>query len=243
MRVLGRALGSLSRRLERPELLAAFDRNARQVQHEELAIRAILAAALRDSAAYVDIGTNRGQVLGVAAEVAPAASLVAFEPIPALAAALRVRFPQVDCRELALGDEPGRTEFCHFHKLDGWSGLRRSPEVSDEAGDPEMIEVTVSTLDRELPEAAPAILKIDVEGAELGVLRGARETLARAHPLILLEHVPSAAALYGARSEEIWDLLSELGYELLALTHGSPLSRDAFAAAEGDVNWLARPAR
>ncbi len=238
--MLGRALGSLSRRLDRPELLAAFDRNALQVQREALAMRAVLAAVLCDGSPYVDVGTNRGQVLGIAAEVAPAARLVAFEPIPALAEQLRLSFPEIDCRQMALGAEPGRAEFCHFRRLDGWSGLRRSPVVSDEQGDPETIEVTVSTLDRELPDARPSVLKIDVEGAELDVLRGARETLARAHPLILLEHVPSAAALYGARSEQIWDLLAELGYELRALTGGPPLGRDAFAAPGATVNWLAR---
>ena len=234
----------LSRRLGKPELLAAFDPHALQSQREEVAMRAALAATLGGAATYIDVGTNRGQVLAEAARVAPAARLIAFEPIPALAAELATSFPGIDVRRLALGAEPGRAEFCHFRKLDGWSGLRRSPAITDEQGAPELIEVSVSTLDLELAAVEPTAIKIDVEGAELGVLRGGRETLARSRPLVVFEHVPEAAALYGAGSVEIWDELSGLGYELLALTGGAPLDRQGFAAAAGGgsvVNWLARP--
>ena len=242
MSVLRRGAGVLSRRLGRPELLAAVDPHARQAQREEVAIRAVLAACLRGEPTYVDAGTNRGQVLRDAALVAPRARLIAFEPVPALAAGLRAAFPGLDCRELALGAEQGRAQFTHFRKLDGWSGLRRSPEISDEQGAPETIEVTVSTLDHELAGIDPAVVKIDVEGAELDVLRGGREMLARSQPILVFEHVPSAAALYGAATEEIWELLTGLGYELSELTGSPPLTREGFLAAAGTaVNWLGRP--
>ncbi len=234
----------VSRKLDRPELLAAVDRHARQALREEVAIRAVLAASLREGSSYVDVGTNRGQVLAEAALVAPAAHLIAFEPVPALAAELRSRFPALDCRELAVGASEGSAEFTHFRKLDGWSGLRRSPAISDERGAPEQIEVRVSTLDRELAGGpGPDVLKVDVEGGELDVLRGGRGTLARARPLIVFEHVAEAAALYGASSGELWDELSGLGYEILALTGGPPLDRERFCASGGEVNWLARPRR
>ncbi len=242
MSVLRRGAGALSRRLGRPELLAVLDPHARQAQREEVAIRAVLAASLHGAPTYVDAGTNRGQVLGEAARVAPRAHLIAFEPVPALAVGLRAAFPGLDCRELALGAEQGRAEFTHFRKLDGWSGLRRSPEVTDEQGAPETIEVSVSTLDVELARVDPAVVKVDVEGAELDVLRGGREMLARSRPILVFEHVPSAAALYGASSEELWELLNGLGYELLELTGSPPLTREGFLAATGTaVNWLARP--
>jgi FkbM family methyltransferase len=243
VRGLRRGIGALSRRLGRPELLAAVDPHARQAQREEVAIRAVLATSLRGQPTYVDAGANRGQVLRDAALVAPRARLIAFEPIPALAAGLRAAFPGIDCRELALGAEQRRAEFTHFRKLDGWSGLRRSPEVTDEQGAPETIEVAVSTLDLELAGVDPAVVKIDVEGAELDVLRGGREMLARSRPVLVFEHVPSAAALYGASTEQLWELLAGLDYELLELTGGPPLTRQGFlsAAAGTAVNWLARP--
>ncbi len=242
MTLMRRAVAWTSRRLDRPELLAAVDRHAREAMLEDVAIRAVLAASLGEESSYIDIGTNRGQVLAQAALVAPGARLVAFEPVPALAAQLRTSFPGLDCRELALGATEGPAEFTHFRKLDGWSGLRRSPAISDDRGAPEQIEVRVSTLDRELaggPE--PDVVKIDVEGGELDVLCGGRETLTRARPLLLLEHVAEAAALYGASSGALWDELSELGYEIRAMTGGPPLDRAQFCAPRREVNWLARP--
>jgi hypothetical protein len=79
-----------------------------------------------------------------------------------------------------------------------------------------------------------------VEGGELDVIRGGRETLAGARPLILFEHVAEAAALYGASSGELWDELTELGYEILGLTGGPPLDRTRFCAPGSEINWLAR---
>jgi FkbM family methyltransferase len=241
VRSVNRVVGAVSRRLDRPELLAAVSADIRQQQQEELAIRAILASALSEDALYVDVGANRGQVLGAATGIAPAGRQIAFEPIPALAAEVRRAFPAVDCREMALSAQPGVAEFCHFRTMDGWSGLRRSPEISDELGDPEFIEVRVSTLDAELDGLTPSVVKIDVEGAELEVLQGGRSLLARAKPLVIFEHVNSAAGLYGAPADAPWELLSELGYRIFSVLGVGPFTREDFAANETVVNWLAVP--
>jgi FkbM family methyltransferase len=243
MRLTRRTLAAVSRRLERPELLAAFYPGARQELREEIAIGAVLASSLRSDASYVDVGANRGQILRNAVRVAPRGSHVAFEPIPALVAGLERAFPSVDCRQMALGARAQSATFCHFTggQMDGHSGLRRSPEVTDERGRPEYITVKVSTLDDEIGELLPAVVKIDVEGSELDVIQGARALLAAARPLLIFEHVPTAAALYGARSEALWDLLDELHYEVFSITGDGPFSRQAFAQSRQIVNWLARP--
>jgi FkbM family methyltransferase len=240
-RLVARGLGGISRRLDRPELLAAFDPGARQAQREEIGIRAVLASALGGAGVFVDVGTNRGQVLREAVRVAPRGRHVAFEPIPELAAQLAQAFPTVDCRSKALGAEPGRSEFCHFRHLDGWSGLRRRPEISDQRGAPEFIAVEVSTLDAELEDLEPRVIKIDVEGAEVGVLEGGRSLLAGARPLVIFEHVYEAAALYGAEPGAPWDVLEELGYDIFAVTGEGPFTREAFARERAIVNWLAAP--
>jgi FkbM family methyltransferase len=236
-----RTLAAISRRLKRPELLAAFYPETRQALHEELAITAILASALGSDGTYVDVGANRGQILRDAVRVAPRGRHLAFEPIPAVAGELARAYPNVDCRQLALGARPDVAQFCHFRKLEGWSGLRRSPRISDERGDPEYISVTVSTLDAEIGDRVPGVVKIDVEGAELDVFEGARAMLAAAKPLVIFEHVAAAAALYGFPSEALWELLGELRYETFSVTGDGPFTRDAFAQNTTVVNWLARP--
>ena len=239
-RLTRRAVAAASRRMDRPELLAAFYPGARRELREQVAMRAVLAASLGTESTYVDVGTNRGQVLAEAVRIAPQGAHLAFEPIPELAAQVESAFPQVETRRLAIGAEPGEAEFCHFRSLDGWSGLRRNPEISDERGRPEYFTVTVSTLDAELAGREPAVVKIDVEGAELQVLEGARETLARARPAVIFEHT-DASGLYGGERAAPWDLLDGLGYRVFAITGEGPCDRARFAAAEDVVNWLATP--
>jgi FkbM family methyltransferase len=200
----------------------------------------VLAAALRGNATYVDVGSNRGQVLREAVRVAPRARHIAFEPIPALASELARELPSVDCRVKALASSPGTAEFCHFTRLDGWSGLRRNPEISDERGSPELITVDVSTLDVELAGVAPTVVKIDVEGAELAVLEGGRAMLADARPLLIFEYVPATAALYGDAPDAVWKVLAELGYEIFSATGDGPFTRTSFLQSTTMVNWLAR---
>jgi FkbM family methyltransferase len=241
MRFVNRAVGAASRRLGRPELLAAVNSAARQAQQEALGISAVLAGTLRGSGTYVDVGANRGQVLAEAVRIAPHGDHVAFEPIPRVAAELARAFPGVDCRAKALGARAEIAEFCHFRQMDGWSGLRRRPEVSDERGDPEYISVEVSTLDAEMSGLHPSVVKIDVEGAEVAVLEGARAVLSEVRPLVIFEHVYDATALYGAIPGAPWDLLTELGYEVFSATGDGPFSRDEFVRGSAIVNWLATP--
>jgi FkbM family methyltransferase len=241
VRLVNRGIGAASRRLDRPELLAVFEPSARQAQREAVGISAVLAATLDNRGTYVDVGSNRGQVLREAVRVAPRARHIAFEPIPALAGEIVSEFPDVDCRRKALGPSSGSAEFCHFTQLDGWSGLRRNPEISDERGRPEYITVEVSTLDEELEGLTPNVIKIDVEGAELGVLMGGEEVLAQARPILIFEHVAATAHLYGDPPTAMWDLLAEAGYEVFTVTGDGPFSRFEFAESTTVVNWLARP--
>lgn len=204
-------------------------------------MRVAFASVLRADSVYVDVGAYRGAVLREAVRIAPAGRHLAFEPVPDNAAILEREFPGVECRRLALGAQPGKAQFCHFRDpLDGWSGLKRNPEISDA---PAFIEVTVSTLDEEVKGLEPTLVKIDVEGAELDVLRGARELLTAARPTLILEHFASAAALYDASSADVFDALCEYGYEVYSVTGEGPVTREAFGASELVVNWLAKPLR
>lgn len=238
-----RAVGAASRRLGRPELLSAVDSGARLAERDAIGIRAVLASTLSVDATYVDVGANRGQVLSDAVRVAPEGRHLAFEPIPDLAAELASAFPGVECRQLAMGANAGTAQFCHFTQMDGWSGLRRSPKVSDERGHPQYIAVTVSTLEVELADVTPSVIKVDVEGAELDVLEGGRAVLRETRPIVIFEHLADAAALYGATSEGVWDLLDELGYRIFSATGDGPFTRVEFAHSTAVVNWLATPVR
>ena len=70
---------------------------------------------------------------------------------------------------------------------------------------------------------APDVIKVDTEGSELLVLKGARATLARHRPMIFLSVHPSHLEAMGQSTGELEDLLAELDYEVRS-TGDSPVS-------------------
>ena len=130
----------------------------------------------------------------------------------------------------------------------GYSGLRRRayprPDIEVRP-----IRVQTVRVDAVLPaDLRIDAMKVDVEGAELQVLRGAEQTLRRWRPFVLFEHGRGAAEAYGTTPLILHDFLhGGLGYAIALpevwLAGGAPLDRDGFAAAfAGDTcNYLAYP--
>ena len=211
---------------------------ARQSMRYDQHTRQIMVKVLKSSSNCVDVGCHRGSVLISMIKTAPQGTHHAFEPIPGLASMLRQRFPTVDVHEIALSDTQGHASFQHVVSAPGYSGLRRMGYVPQSAEVTE-IRVRVDTLDHVLPPDLPiALIKIDVEGAQLQVLKGARRTITKYRPYIVFEHGMSAEKAYGTRSEEVFDfLVMECGLRISLLdgwlNGRPPLERDAFVASVG----------
>jgi FkbM family methyltransferase len=189
----------------------------------------------------IDVGANVGEVLVDMVRAAPDGRHIAYEPLPELAAKLRDRFPEVDVRNAALSDRRGEAEFFRVKEAPSRSGLRTEP---DPGGTVEPIVVATEQLDDVLDDDfVPALIKIDVEGAEALVLEGAIETLARHKPIVALEH-GDTAGMYGTTHGDIHALLCDrAGLRVFDMDGGGPYSRDAFEKACADGarwNWLAR---
>jgi FkbM family methyltransferase len=177
----------------------------------------------RDTPAVYDIGANYGYFSALAAS--RAGSLVAFEPTAATHAVLsrnlrRVGIDPENAVKLALSDAPG-TAVIHRYSSSGNNSLyeRSLPPGHPLQRDGEET-VQVDTLDavfQRLELAPPEVIKIDVEGAELGVLRGGRETL-RAHlPDILLEWGETTSHDAGYERRDVADELERMGYTLFGI--------------------------
>jgi FkbM family methyltransferase len=227
-------------------LKRAFEpRHTTQDRRDHEALATIFAAALAPEANCVDVGAHGGDVLAEIVRIAPRGRHVGFEPLPQLAAALRRRHPGVDVRAVALSDRAGTADFTHVLDRPGWSGLEPRPTPDGAQARTETITVTLQRLDDALPpDYAPTLVKIDVEGAELQVLQGARATLATHRPLVVFEHGLGSADHYGTRPEDVHDLLTELRYRVFDLQGGGPYDRAAFVETfhtAARVNFLARP--
>jgi FkbM family methyltransferase len=192
-----------------------------------------MARVLAPDSNCLDIGAYTGTILRIILRHAERGHHVAFEPLPHLAGQLRRDFPQVDVHELALSDTTGDTTFEYVVTNPGYSGLRRR---TYERPDEEIRTITVRAdrLDNVIPADQPiALVKVDVEGAELQVFRGAQRTLARCRPFVIFEHGKGAADHYGTTPADVYDLLAGecgLRISLMAgwLAGARPFTRSAF---------------
>ena len=214
------------------------------IRDSELLV-ALMNEVLRPDSDCLDAGAHAGSILREMVRLAPNGRHVAWEPLPAFAARLREVYPGVEVREAALSDRAETREFAHVVAGPGWSGFMVRPAAG---GEVEMIRVRTERLDDALPEGVrPVFLKIDVEGAEEEVLRGAMRTLHSHRPVIAFEHGAGSADHYGTTPEAIHRLLAgELGYAIHGLDGDGPYSEGRFAEifATGErVNFVARPER
>lgn len=170
----------------------------RLVSREELKSRhydqltaQIAKMSVSDGDNCVDIGAHAGAILRTLVKLSPSGQHWAFEPIPNLAEQLQRRFPKVHVMQAALSDRSGRAEFRYLPESAGYSSLLPRPGV--EAGKKvRILDVTVRRLDDCLdPEIPISLIKIDVEGAEASVLKGAAVTLQRHRPVVVFECAPT----------------------------------------------------
>lgn len=133
----------------------------------------------------VDVGAARGLYTYFLSRIAP--RVVAFEPIPVLAAFLRRAVaPNVTVIEKAVSDRAGTTDL-HVPVVRGHPTYNvGSLDAEHNDGPCIRHSVEVTTLDEESLDEV-GFIKIDIEGHELNALRGAEDTIRRDRPTILVE--------------------------------------------------------
>ncbi len=194
---------------------------AAAVEHERIDLPS-------DVRTVIDVGANRGQFALVAARRWPSARLICFEPLPTAGRQLAIvlaDLPAAHVRDLALTDESGEVHL-HIARADDSSSLLPigPRQVATFPGTEEVATALVraARLDAELCGAGlerPVLLKIDVQGGELQVLRGATGILAEID-VVLVE--ASFVELY-AGQPLVHDLIEFLnGHGFLLSGAGTP---------------------
>lgn len=166
---------------------------------------------------FVDVGANVGlHTLAIARHMANGGAVVAFEPHPANHRLLvhnlaHNRLTHVVAENLGLAETPSVLTGTASAAGGNWSLASRGDY---------RFEVRLVRLDdylRDHPVPRLDLLKIDVEGAEVRVLRGARETLARFRPLIVFEVCPAWLGKMQTSPVELFGELTGHGYRIHAL--------------------------
>ncbi len=163
----------------------------------------------------IDVGANQGIFAYALAQVAD--RVEAFEPNPDYADfARRMLGRRARVHTLAVSKEDGRASFVVPLGDDGKPlHLGGSlEEAADKRQRVQRFEVELRTLDSlNFPDVR--IIKVDVEGSELDVLEGARQTIARDKPALIVE------LLTGAHADPVavtLTIASSYGYRPLLVT-------------------------
>lgn len=192
-----------------------------------------------------DVGANLGWYSLILDRLArPGARVFAFEPDPdnfgLLLANVEANGARtVSAQQMAVSDRAG-TETLHRY-----SGKNRGRHSLLPGASSDPIEVLVTALDTfrtaQAPHAPVAFVKIDVEGYELPVLRGARATLAEA-AMALVEISPERMQAAGHSPKEAVQILCDAGLSpfVLGAAGLEPVATDALLEGRGSHNvlWL-----
>jgi len=177
----------------------------------EPADTALVRRLLAPGDTVIDVGAHIGWFTTIAAQqVGDHGRVTAFEPYATNAAALRDNLARNNCRnvtviESALGSEPGHLTLARAR---GDSGGVTALDWARDAP----LEAPMATLD-DLAGGLDdvALMKIDVEGWEAHVLRGALATLARTRRVLIERNVPCLTKA-GSSPAELTALLRDAGF-------------------------------
>jgi len=195
----------------------------------------VLRQLIRPGGTAVDIGANQGFFAFALSELAD--RVICFEPNPDYASFARWMLRgRAEVLELALADKAGRATFYVPHADDGMvlhlaGSLKRAHAQFRNV---ETYEVEIRTLDA-FGFTDVRFIKADVEGSEREVLEGARATIARERPVILLELLSGTHPDPGAVTAEI---CASFRYDAFMLQRGEKIAAlPAIARLGKNMSW------
>lgn len=209
----------------------------------------LISRLLQPGMTFVDVGANQGfHTLLASKRVGVAGRVVAFEPASTEVAKLRRNLSlngatNVEVVASAVGETDGETTFtlCLDHQ-GSWSSI--VPPAEDVTVKRVEVMVPILRLDTyaERHGIHPDVIKIDVEGGELAVLRGASEVLRRDQPVILCEIEDRRTRQWGYGAEQILEYISGLGYNWYSVGRDGTLRPCGNLAEDSWQNLVAVPA-
>jgi len=213
----------------------------------------LLPYALRAGETAIDIGANFGlYAYHLSRVVGPSGKVICFEPIPFTARTFRLvqrglRFgDNVELVAKGASDRSGRTKFTVPVMGTGAisAGLVHMGRNDDRPGkenkanwDTKQVECEVVAIDEYLPDVQNvALVKCDIEGADLFAMRGMRKILEKHHPAIIIEITPWYLEGFGLKVEDLTGFFGDLGYQCYRYADRrlTPVSADAIV----EDNWI-----
>jgi len=187
---------------------------------------------------FVDAGACYGTyALAASKLVGDQGRVIAFEPASRAFRVLQRNISlngltNVFAYPLALTETKGKA--CLFHHPNvGCDSLGRDHSFTESAE-----EVPTESLDdvlRAIPVNQVDVIKMDVQGAEELVLRGARTILNSHHPIVIFEIYPEGTIPLGLSPYGAWEFLDSQGYEFFVADQRRALARKTSPPTDGNV--------
>jgi FkbM family methyltransferase len=184
---------------------------------------------LKQGDLFVDVGANSGSYTILASAVSGAASL-SIEPVPTTFSRLQANIELNSIQDLVvplnigIGQEAGLLNITLDHDSTNHFVIGSVSERTT--------PMRVRTLD-EVVTGSPVLIKIDVEGWEINVLKGASATLSDKNLLALIVEINESGVRFGFSDESILNLLHSYGF----YEHGySPLTREFWKISGKNMN-------
>ncbi|OHA68510.1 MAG: hypothetical protein A3A27_01675 [Candidatus Wildermuthbacteria bacterium RIFCSPLOWO2_01_FULL_47_18] len=191
----------------------------------ELGVVDIMRRFLKEGDVLVDAGANIGYHTALGAGfVGKSGSVHAFEPVPAYFAKLKKlgetnKAYRIICNALALGETSGRAQMYQIRTHRGERSFGTGSMFKGWLGSNEQLEATVEVpivkLDdyvREQNLRNVRLLKIDVDGFEFPLLKGAESFLREQSPLIICEISHPVYSMLNSRVDDLLDYMARLSY-------------------------------
>lgn len=208
---------------------------------EEQVLRTI-EGCLQPGMTFIDVGANIGLHTVVAAKlVGSKGHVIAFEP---LSRARKQATENIRLNKLtnvilhadAVGKEIGSAR---IHLIDGSNDGQSTLQPGDGRAHP-YEDIRVVTLDAALKEIPNCVMKVDVEGGEMDVLRGAEGFIRNSRPkAIFVECVGDYLKRFGSTRRDVIAWLHSAGYETRALIRGRWVPVGADLDRDADI-WATR---
>lgn len=190
---------------------------------------ALLEMIVQPGHVCMDIGTNIGvYTVMMALRAGGSGAVHSFEPVNHIRRRAKLNIQLNGCRNVvvndcALGAEPGRLTMLQVKEGEfrgGTSSILETEAIAAMGRDHfDEVEVDIRTLDSYVTDAGIDrldFIKMDVEGFELSVLKGAERTLKELRPAILFEHDRKRLSKVGVDEAEFGRIFERAGYTVIA---------------------------
>lgn len=193
----------------------------------------------------MDVGANLGEMaLHMASLTGPTGAVYAFEPVAPVFERLRVHVERNKLQQvvrvlpLALSDQTGSCEIAYAASQADNQGLASIVNLEQSDADLKQHIDTVTLDDFVQRENLQRIdlMKIDIQGAEMKLLRGGADALKRFSPDLLMEVSPGDLAKANTNSRELCQVIESYGYSIFSIRHGNVGAKISAAAVKQDFH-------